>query len=101
MLNSVSLRCLLKAVAGLGSWINADESVHTGFALSSALGKLRHFRAMRGHQDMSLLHVAIIIAAGGDPKKTVAFASRLCGELVGLPEAAGENLQDLRQEVEN
>ena len=56
--SSASLRCLLHAVACLGSWINsADACANTGFSLSSSLGKLRHFRALRGHREVSLLHV--------------------------------------------
>ena len=37
-----------------------------GFAVSSALGKLRLFRAVREDKAVSLLHIAILAAAGAE-----------------------------------
>lgn len=99
---STVLRLLLRAVAQLGSWINsADLGLQRGFALSSALGKLRQFRALRGDRGLSLLHVAAVAAAGGKPANVGALGEQLASELILLPQASKEDLSQLGQAVSN
>ncbi|CAK0848036.1 unnamed protein product [Prorocentrum cordatum] len=97
---SDALRRLLRAVARLGSWINSsDPGAQGGFALSSALGKLRYFRALRGDRSVSLLHVAVLAAAGGDAEAAGALGGQLGRELQGLREASREDVGELGQAV--
>eukprot|EP00929_Paragymnodinium_shiwhaense_P021010 TRINITY_DN13820_c0_g1_i1.p1 TRINITY_DN13820_c0_g1~~TRINITY_DN13820_c0_g1_i1.p1 ORF type:complete len:1262 (-),score=320.10 TRINITY_DN13820_c0_g1_i1:288-4073(-) len=98
--SSATVRCLLKAVARLGSWINAsDVDAHRGFALSSALDKLHQFRALRGDRGLSLLHVVALSAAGGNPEEVGQLGRMLAEELRALPAAAREDLVDLGMSV--
>ncbi|CAK0800488.1 unnamed protein product, partial [Prorocentrum cordatum] len=97
---SEALRQVLRAVARLGSWINSsDPGAHGGFALSSALGKLRYFRALRGDRSVSLLHVAVLAAAGGDSEAAGALGAQLGHELRELDEASREDVRELGQAV--
>lgn len=93
---SGTLRCLLQTTARLGSWINsADLKSQPGFALSSALGKLRQFRAYRHDRELSLLHVVVLEAVGGHPSGVELLAAKLTEELQGLKAVAREDLKDL------
>lgn len=48
------------------SFACAAQPPRKGFAISSALGKLRLFRAVREDKAVSLLHIAILAAAGAE-----------------------------------
>jgi len=98
--SSETLKELLRAVAHLGRWINGSEdNAECGFTLSSALGKLRQFRALRGNRDISLLHVVALTAGGGDPTVVAVLGKRLTEDLGGLSEAAREDLGQLAEAV--
>merc|ERR1712107_48189 len=93
---SSTLRQLLRAVARLGSWINsADMDAQRGFALSSALGKLPQFKALRGDRGVSLLHIVALSVAGGDPSCVWAVNARLNEELGMLTAVSKEELSEL------
>lgn len=97
---SAALRQLLQAVAKLGSWINSsDLDAQAGFAPSSALDKLCHFRALKGNRDISLLHVAVLGAAGGRPAGAGALGTQLSEQLQGVAEASREDLRQLGEAV--
>jgi len=49
-----------------------------GFAVSSALGKLRLFRAVREDKAVSLLHIAILAAAGAEATLAATSFLRVC-----------------------
>jgi len=98
--SSGTLRQVLCTVAQLGSWINAaDPVVERGFALSSGLGKLRQFRALRGDRELSLLHAVALSAAGGNPADAEMLGRRLGKELDGVAEASRVDLKNLGQAV--
>lgn len=93
---SAALRHLLRVVAQLGSWINsADIQSQCGFALSSALGKLHQFRAFRGDRNLSLLHIVVLSAAGGNHEEVKALGRRLHDDLNAVPGAARVDLREL------
>lgn len=93
-------RELLRAVVQLGRWINGSNADREcGFTLSSALGKLHQFRALRGNREVSLLHVVALTAARGDPAVVGELGQRLRRELDGLSDAAREDLGQLAEAV--
>merc|ERR1711972_311808 len=97
---SKTLRCLLQTIARLGSWINsADPDAERGFTLSSALGKLRQFRALRQDRGMSLLHVALLSAVDGQPSLATTLVNDLTCELGNLTTMVKEDLKDLADSV--
>lgn len=100
--DSLALRRFLRTVAKLGSWINsADPEMEKGFAISSALGKLRLFRAVREDKAVSLLHIAILAAAGAEVPVVQRLCSSLSLELECLDQVVREDLADLEQAIKN
>lgn len=98
---SLALRRFLRTVAKLGSWINsADPEMEKGFAVSSALGKLRLFRALRKDKAVSLLHMALLAAAGGEVAVLQGLCSSFALELEALEPAAREDLADLDKAIQ-
>lgn len=98
--DSMALRRFLRTVAKLGSWINSsDPEMEKGFAVSSALGKLRLFRAVREDKAVSLLHIAILAAAGAEVPVVQRLCSSLALELEALDRVAREDLADLEQAI--
>jgi len=98
--DSMALRRFLRTVAKLGSWINSsDPEMEKGFAVSSALGKLRLFRAVREDKAVSLLHIAILAAAGAEVPVVQRLCSSLALELEGLDRVSREDLADLDHAV--
>eukprot|EP00747_Dinoflagellata_sp_TGD_P156406 gnl/TRDRNA2_/TRDRNA2_177659_c0_seq2.p1 gnl/TRDRNA2_/TRDRNA2_177659_c0~~gnl/TRDRNA2_/TRDRNA2_177659_c0_seq2.p1 ORF type:complete len:815 (-),score=144.84 gnl/TRDRNA2_/TRDRNA2_177659_c0_seq2:306-2750(-) len=99
---SAALQQLILGVASVGGWINStDPAEKRGFKISSALGNLRQFRALRGDRTISLLHVVVLSAAGGNAAKAGVLGNKLDEELdaSGLTEASREDLLDLGREV--
>ncbi|CAE7018938.1 FMNL1 [Symbiodinium sp. CCMP2456] len=98
---SLALRRFLRTVAKLGSWINSsDPEMEKGFAVSSALGKLRLFRALRKDKAVSLLHMALLAAAGGEVAVLQGLCSSFALELEALEPAAREDLADLDKAIQ-
>jgi len=99
---SATLRVLLKLVARLGSWINTTEpGVEAGFAVTSALPKLRQFRALRGDREISLLHVVVLgsVMLGQSLEGVDELGRQLARELDGVSVAAKEDLKQLHGSV--
>mmetsp|Transcript_72883 Transcript_72883/g.159253 ORF Transcript_72883/g.159253 Transcript_72883/m.159253 type:complete len:493 (-) Transcript_72883:185-1663(-) len=97
---SIALQKLFQAIVALGSWINSVEpGWERGFEPSSALGKLRQFRAIRGDRDIALLHVVILVATDGDTLQAGLLGRNLGKDLVGLPDAAKEDLKQLHSSI--
>lgn len=97
---SVALHQLLCLVARLCSWINTTEpGVEVGFTLSSTLGKLRQFRALRGDRDISLLHIVVLASVHGKFLEAADFGRRLGNELKAVAVAAKEDVRQLYASV--